>query len=121
MREGFSRETGNSAGTAAFSARGRAVAAFAAVILGEIDGIGESAGTDKVADKELEGRATFVIGPGTTPDIAADAAPADELGAATEEAIFTWEKADEGLRASQRATRIEGRGFTLTEYPPFHL
>ena len=109
------------AGTETANVRGRAVAAFAAVILGEIDGMGEREGTDKVADKELEGRPAFVVGPGTTPDIAADAPTADELCAATEAPTFIWQKADKGLRASQRATRIEGYLFTITEYPPFHL
>jgi hypothetical protein len=83
-------------------------------------GEGERAGTEADKDNELEGRPTFVVGAGITADIAADAATAEELCAATAP-TFTWAKTDNGLRASHRAARTERFLFTITEYPPLLL
>ena len=115
MPEGMARETGvilATDGTTAFTA-------FTA-LTDKTTGEGARAGAEIDNDNEFEGRPTFVAGPGITADIAADAAAADELCAATAP-TFTWARADNGLRASHRAARIGRFRFTITEYPPFLL
>jgi hypothetical protein len=83
-------------------------------------GEGERAGSEADKDNELEGRPTFVVGPGITAEIAAVAPTAEELCAATAP-IFTWATASNGLRASQRAARIDADLFTTSGYRPLLL
>lgn len=107
LREGIARETGVILAATDWTA----VTALTDKTTGE----GERTGAETDRDNELEGRPTFVVGPGIAAEIAADAPTADELCAATAEPTFTWAKADNGLRASHRAARIERLRFTITE------
>lgn len=106
MRDRTSTETGVTEGIA----DGTALTAVALIEFGM--GAADNPWTDN--DTDPEGRTAFDVGPGITAEIAADAAPADELCAATAP-TFTWARDDNGLRAIQTAAREDQCFFTSLE------